>query len=151
MLTYKNWRKLLLSKNCKDKEFQVCANISLSGDLSDLNNSHIFSLFFVVFYLASLPQNRTKSRLRSKITNVKIRRLSITILEKQQTSKREKWSLKGVWKELAISYYKNAFVTRKHILKVYYTYKQNKEKFNTRNSIPSYSFELFSSPEKVNE
>ena len=84
-----------------------------------------------------MPQNKTKGRPSSKITNVKIQRLFEIILEKQQTSKREKWSLKGAWKELAISYYKNAFVTRKHILKVYYTYKQNKEKFNTRNSIPT--------------
>ena len=49
-------------------------------------------------------------------------------LEKQQTSKREKWYFKGQWKEVAISYYKNAFVTGKHILKVYNTYKQNKNK-----------------------
>ena len=38
----------------------------------------------------------------------------------------------GERKEVAISYYKNIFVTGKHILKVYNTYKQNKEKFNTR-------------------
>ena len=38
----------------------------------------------------------------------------------------------GERKEVAISYYKNIFVTGKHILKVYSTYKQNKEKFNTR-------------------
>ena len=104
----------------------------MSGDLSDLNNSPIFSLFFAVFYLAPLPQNKTKGRPSSKTTNVKIQRLFEIILEKQQTSKREKWSLKGEWKEVAISYYKNAFVTGKHILKVYNTYKQNKEKFNTR-------------------
>ena len=86
----------------------------------------------MVFYLASLPQNKTKGRPSSKITNVKIQRLFEIILEKQQTSKREKWSLKGEWKEVAISYYKNVFVTGKHILKVYHTYKQNKEKFSTR-------------------
>ena len=82
----------------------------------------------MVFYLASLPQNKTKGRPSSKITNVKIQRLFEIILEKQETSKREKWSLKGEWKEVAISYNKNAFVTGKHILKEYNTYKQNKEK-----------------------
>ena len=65
--------------------------------------------FFVVFYLASLPQSKTKGRPSSKITNVKMQRLFEIILEKQQTSKREKWSFKGEWKEVAISYYKNAF------------------------------------------
>ena len=84
----------------------------------------------MVFYLASLPQNKTKGRPSSKITNVNIQRLFEIILEKQQTNKREKWSLKGEWKKVAISYYKNAFVTGKHILKVYNTYKQNEEKFN---------------------
>ena len=93
--------------------------------------THVFS-FFVVFYLASLPLNKTKGLPSSKITNVKIPRLFEIILEKQQTRKREKWSFKGEWKEVAISYYKNPFVTGKHILKVYNTYKQNKEKFNTR-------------------
>ena len=85
-------------------------------------------------YLASLPRNKTKGFQSSKITNVKIQRLFEIILEKQQTrtSKREKSSLKCEWKEVVISYYKNAFVTGKHILKVYNnTYKQNK-KFNTR-------------------
>ena len=78
---------------------------------------HIFS-FFIFFYLASFPQNKTKGRPSSKISNVKIQRLFEIILEKQQTSKREKWSLKDEWKEVAVSYYKNTFVTGKHILKV---------------------------------
>ena len=86
----------------------------------------------MVFYLALLPQNKTKRRPSSKITNVKIQRLFEIILDKQQTSKREKWSLKDEWKEVAISYYKNAFVTGKYILKVYNTYTQNQEKLNTR-------------------
>ena len=75
----------------------------------------------MVFYLASLPQNKTEGCPSITITNVKIQRLFEITLEKQQTSKREKWSLKGSWKEVAISYYKNAFVTEKHILKVYNT------------------------------
>ena len=65
-----------------------------------------------------MPQNKTKGRPSSKITNVKIQRLFEIILEKQQTSKREKWPLKGEWKEIAISSYKNAFLIGKHILKV---------------------------------
>ena len=79
-----------------------------------------------------MPQNKTKGHPSSKITNVKIQRLFETMLEKQQKSKREKWFLKGEWKEVAISYYKNTFVIGKHILKVYNTYKQNKTKLNTR-------------------
>ena len=35
---------------------------------------------------------------------VKIQRLFEIILEKQQKSKREKWSLQGEWKEIAISW-----------------------------------------------
>ena len=53
--------------------------------------------FFVVFYLASLPQSKTKGRPSSKITNVKMQRLFEIILEKQQTSKS---SLKDEWKEV---------------------------------------------------
>ena len=86
----------------------------------------------VFFYLALLPQNKTKGHPSSKVANVKIQRLFGIILEKHEKSEHEKWSLKGEWKEVAISYYKNAFVTGKHVLKVYNTYKQNKEKFNTR-------------------
>ena len=92
----------------------------------------------MVFYLASLPHNKTKGCPSSKITNVKIQRLFEITLEKQQRSKREKWSLKDEWKEIAISYYKNIFVTGKLIRKVYNTYKQNKESFNTRNSMPAF-------------
>ena len=100
----------------------------------------------MVFYLASLPLNKTKGLPSSKITNVKIPRLFEIILEKQQTRKREKWSFKGEWKEVAISYYKNAFVTGKHILKVYNTYKQNKGKFNTRKSNVTKSIPFTSNP-----
>ena len=107
--------------------------------------THVFS-FFVVFYLASLPLNKTKGLPSSKITNVKIPRLFEIILEKQQTRKRGKWSFKGEWKEVAISYYKNAFVTGKHILKVYNTYKQNKGKFNTRKSNVTKSIPFTSNP-----
>ena len=98
---------LKLAKNCKDKQFQVRVNIFLSRDLSDLNNSYIFSLsssssssfffFLWFFYLESLPQNKTKGCPSSKITNVKIQRLFEIILEKQQTSKS---SLKDEWKEV---------------------------------------------------
>ena len=51
----------------------------------------------------SLHQSKTKGRPSSKITDVKIQRLFEIILEKQQTNKREKWSLKGEWKEVSIS------------------------------------------------
>ena len=34
--------------------------------------------------------------------------------------------------DVAITYYKNTFVTEKHILKVYHTYRPNKEKFSIR-------------------
>ena len=100
----------------------------MSGDLSDLNNPPTFSLFLCFFYSASLPQNKTKCRPNSKISNVKIQRLFEITLEKQQASEPEKWSLKGEWKEVDISYYKNAFITGKHILKVYNTNKQKKRK-----------------------
>ena len=76
-------------------------------------------------------KKKTEGRPSSKISNVKIQRLLEIILEKQQTSKREKLSLKNEWTGVAISYYKNVFVTGKYILKVYNTYKQNIEKFNT--------------------
>ena len=75
--------------------------------------------------MASLPRNKINGCLSSKIINVKIQKLFQIILEKQQTRKREKWSFKGKWTEVAISYYKNTFVTGKYI-------KHDKEKFNIR-------------------
>ena len=104
----------------------------MSGDLSNVNNSHIFSPFLWFFIWHRCLKIKQKVAQSSKIADVKIQRLFEIILEKQQASKREKWSVKSEWKEVAISNYKNAFVTGKHILKVYNTYKQNKEKFNTR-------------------
>ena len=74
----------------------------MSGDLSDVNNSHIFS-FFSDFSLASFSQNKTNGRPSSKFTNVKIQRLFQVIVEKSKQANVENGLLKASGAKLPLA------------------------------------------------